>query len=352
MKAAPKRKSFATACGETALGRGRDLARPPGHLPALPGEAPNRQQRRRHADRLPASALGAGRIPGRTPVPGGGGPGQGDRQRAAPLQSSDRHGGALSDLVGELGQYRILKKLAEGGMGTVYKALHTKLGREVALKVLPAGDWGSTPAIARFEREIKAIGQLDHPHIVRALDAGEVEGIRFLVLEYVDGADLSRLVHRRGPLPVAQACELVRQAAVGLQYAHEHLLIHRDVKPSNLMADPRGQVKILDLGLAQLRPAEPSGDEMTRVRQIVGTPEYMSPEQAADAPSVNVRADVYSLGCTLHYLLVGRAPYTGETTHQILTAHQQNPIPSLRDERDDVPEKLDRVFQKMLAKTG
>lgn len=262
-----------------------------------------------------------------------------------------RKGEPKPEILGELGEYQILEKLARGGMGTVYKALHTKLGREVALKVLPVGGLGSEEAIARFEREMKAVGQLDHPHIVRALDAREVGGTRFLVLEYIDGEDLSRLVRRRGPLTVAEACRLVRQAAVGLQYAHEHKLIHRDVKPSNLMIDRQGQLKILDLGLARFRPAEPAGEEMTRSGETMGTIEYMAPEQASDTHSVDVRADIYGLGCTLHYLLIGRAPYAGETAYQTLKAHHESPIPSLRAERSDVPEKLDRVFQKMVAKT-
>jgi serine/threonine protein kinase len=257
---------------------------------------------------------------------------------------------AEQDILGQLDDYQILEKLAEGGMGSVYKALHTKLDRLVALKLLPAGSLKSERAIVRFEREIQVVGQLDHPHIVRALDAREVDGTRLLVLEYIDGDDLSRLVHRNGPLPVAEACEVVRQAAVGLQYAHQHQVIHRDIKPSNLMVDQQGQVKILDLGLARFRSAESSGD-MTRDGQMMGTPGYMSPEQASDTHSVDIRTDIYGLGCTLYYLLVGRAPYPGETAYQILRAHEVTPIPSLRDERDDVPEALDRVFQKMVAKT-
>ncbi len=236
-------------------------------------------------------------------------------------------------------------------MGTVYKALHTKLDREVTLKVLPTGVSESAIAIARFEREMKAVAQLDHPNIVRALDAREVEGKRFLVLEYVDGADLSRLVRRQAPLPVADACRLLRQAAVGLRYAHEHGLIHRDVKPSNLIVDGQGQLKVLDQGLARFRPAEPSGEEMTGSGQTMATAEYMAPEQASDPHSVDVRADVYGLGCTLHYMLIGRAPYGGETAYQILTAHHESPIPSLRAERTDVPETLDHLFQKMVATT-
>lgn len=268
-----------------------------------------------------------------------------------PPDRTSEHGQPSPEIIGELGDYEILEKVAQGGMGTVYKALHTKLGREVALKVLPADRSANETAVARFEQEMMALGPLDHPHIVRALDAREVAGTRFLVMEYIDGVDLSRLVRRRGPLPVAEACELLRQAAVGLQYAHEHELIHRDVKPSNLIVDRQGQLKILDLGLARFRPTESSDDETTRTGRFMGTVEYMAPEQAADTRSVDVRADVYSLGCTLHYLLVGRAPYLGETTYQILRAHHEGPIPSLREERDDVPERLDCLFRKMVAKT-
>ena len=264
---------------------------------------------------------------------------------------TDQRGGHDPDIVGELGDYRILEKLAQGGMGTVYKALHTKLGRVVVLKVLSAGRSANKRAVAQFEQEVMALAWLDHPHIVRALDAREVAGTRFLVMEHVDGIDLSRLVRCRGPLPVAEACELLRQAAVGLQYAHQHGLIHRDVKPSNMIVDQKGQLKILDLGLARFRPAESNGDETTRTGQFMGTVEYMAPEQAADSRSAGVRADVYGLGCALHYLLIGRAPYLGESTYEILLAHHENPIPSLRKERHDVPERLDRLFRKMVAKT-
>jgi formylglycine-generating enzyme required for sulfatase activity/serine/threonine protein kinase len=272
-------------------------------------------------------------------------------ERLASCKQADVASEAEQDILGQLDEYEIQKKLAESGMGSVYKAVHTKLGREVAIKLLPANSLKNQRAIARFEREMQVVGQLAHPHIVRALDARVVAGTRVLVLEYIDGDDLSRLVRRRGPLPVAEACEIVRQAAVGLQYAHQHQVIHRDVKPSNLMVDQQGQVKILDLGLALSRSAEVSREQLTHVSQMMGTPEYMSPEQASDTHSVDLRTDIYGLGCTLYYLLIGRAPYSGETPYQILRAHEVSPIPSLRDERDDVPESLDRVFQKMVAKT-
>ncbi len=160
-------------------------------------------------------------------------------------------------LLGSLGEYELLEKLGEGGMGAVYKARHTKLKRLVALKVLPKARVHHEGTVARFEREMEAVGRVNHPNIVQAHDAREIDGERFLVMEYVDGLDLDELVRRHGPLPIADACELIRQAAVGLQYAHEHGLVHRDIKPSNLMLSREGQVKILDLGLALLesRPA-------------------------------------------------------------------------------------------------
>ena len=154
-----------------------------------------------------------------------------------------------------LGDYELLKKLGQGGMGTVYQAQHVRLKRVVALKVLPQNRLGNTEAIARFEREIEAVGRLDHPHIVRALDAREVDGIRFLVMEHVDGLDLAEVVARCGPLSVADACEVTRQAALGLQCSEEHGLVHRDIKPSNLMLNAEGQIKMLDLGLAQFQEA-------------------------------------------------------------------------------------------------
>lgn len=168
--------------------------------------------------------------------------------------------------LGSLRDYRLLSKLGEGGMGTVYKALHTKLDKIMALKVLPTDKLKDEHAITRFQREMKAVGKLEHPNIVRATDAGEVDGKHFLVMELVEGLDLSTIVHSIGPLPVADACEVVRQAAIGLQHAHEHGLVHRDIKPSNLMLNVGGSlrepnnrsrserptIKILDMGLARL----------------------------------------------------------------------------------------------------
>jgi len=155
-------------------------------------------------------------------------------------------------LPARLGQYEIVEQIGRGGMGTVYNAVHTRLKRPVAIKVLSAGRLQDPQAIARFQREMEAVGRLDHPNLVRAHDAGEVDGQHFLVMEFLDGTDLTKLVRQGGPLPVADACEVVRQAALGIQYAHEHGLVHRDVKPSNIMLTTAGQVKVLDLGLARI----------------------------------------------------------------------------------------------------
>jgi len=281
---------------------------------------------------------------------GGRGLGEGERGKA---EGGSRQPTPESLPVGQLGEYRLLGKLGQGGMGTVYKALHTELDRVVALKVLPMGRLADDRAVARFKREIQAAGRLEHPHIVRALDAREVEGTRFLVMEYVDGLDLSELVQRLGPLPIADACELVRQAALGLQYAHEHGLVHRDVKPSNLMLTRDGQIKVLDLGLARFRAEQPAGKEMTDTGQAMGTADYMAPEQVSDSRGVDIRADIYSLGCTLYKLLSGRAPFSGpkyKSSYDKMTAHVREPVPPIEDSRERIPEELVAVMNRLLAK--
>ncbi len=263
-------------------------------------------------------------------------------------------GGAPSLTVpGRFGEYELTEKLGEGGMGVVFKAVHTKLGRTVALKVLPEERLRSAEAVARFEREMRAIGAVDHPNIVQAHDAREIGSMRVLVMEYVEGEDLSRVVQQRGPLPVAAACELVRQAAVGLQCVHEQGLVHRDIKPSNLMLSRQGQVKILDLGLARFQAEPAVGEEVTGTGQTMGTLDYMAPEQFSDARSVDIRADIYSLGCTLYKLLAGKAPFSGpEHSRPLdkLLAHSKQPVPPIGQVRSDVPGVLALVLSRMLAK--
>ncbi len=250
-------------------------------------------------------------------------------------------------------EYDLLEILGEGGMGTVYKARHRQLKKLAAIKILPPGLAQDPQRIARFKREMKAIGQLDHTHIVRALDAGEAERRHYLALEYIEGLDLSRISDRVGRLSVADACEIVRQVAVGLRAADEKGLIHRDIKPSNLMLTSKGQVKILDLGLAVFETERAPQGETTAYGQIVGTPDYIAPEQINDAHAVDARADIYSLGCTLYKLLTGEAPYNAPryTSHaEKMAAHLRDPIPPIRALLPEVPEKLAALLDRMVAK--
>ncbi|MDW8078153.1 MAG: serine/threonine-protein kinase [Thermoguttaceae bacterium] len=252
-----------------------------------------------------------------------------------------------------LGQYEILDRLGAGGMGQVFRARHREMDRVVALKILPPERMRSAQLVERFRREVRAAARLIHPNIVTAFDAGEAKGVHFLVMEYVDGRDLSSVVEEHGPLPVEEAVRCVLQAAEGLAYAHEHGVIHRDIKPSNLLLSREGVVKILDMGLARLgepEKAEGGGDRITGTGQVMGTVDYMAPEQAREARLADHRSDIYSLGCTLYRLLTGRAPYCGESAVEVILAHLQAPIPSLRAVRPEVPLRLELVFQKMVAK--
>ncbi|MFT5322954.1 MAG: serine/threonine protein kinase [Planctomycetaceae bacterium] len=228
--------------------------------------------------------------------------------------------------------YKLISILGAGGMGTVYKAIHTKLDRVVALKLLPTRRIGNADAIVRFEREMKAIGKLDHPAIVRATDAGEDDGQHFLAMEFVDGFDVSELVERHGPLSVPDASEIIRQAAIGLQHVHERQLVHRDIKPSNLMVTEDGQVKILDLGLALLADQHEGLGELTTVGQMMGTVDYMAPEQCNDSHDVDIRADIYSLGATLFKMLTGTAPYA--------TSENRSPLSRIRALATEDPPRL------------
>ena len=257
-----------------------------------------------------------------------------------------------------IGEYRLLAKLGEGGMGTVYKALHTKLDKVVALKVLPAEGLQNRSEVERFEREMKAVGKLDHPNIVRAMDAGEVDGVHYLVMELIDGEDLSRLVGNHGQLGVADACELIRQAAVGLQEAHEHDMVHRDIKPSNLMLAIRKHeppiVKILDMGLALLDSTHAvEQSELTGAGQIMGTLNYMAPEQGMDSHVVDIRADIYSLGATLYKLLCGEAPFPRskfDTPIKTMMALATEDAPSIVTRREGIPRQLATIIDSMLSK--
>jgi serine/threonine protein kinase len=254
-----------------------------------------------------------------------------------------------------LGDYLVLDKIGEGGMGQVYKAQHRRMKRIVAVKVLPAEMTKSPEAVRRFQQEVEAAGRLNHPNVVTAFDAGEAKGIHFLAMEYVDGRDLASVVNERGVLPVAEALDYTVQAATGLAYAHGEGVIHRDIKPSNLLLDNKGTVKILDMGLARAETrvaaeAETADRGLTRSGDVMGTVDYMSPEQAASTKHVDPRTDIYSLGATLFYLLNGRPMFTGDTLVERVLAHRDKPVPKLKALRDDVPQALDLAFRRMVGK--
>ena len=284
---------------------------------------------------------------------------------AASLSDQPSTETAAPAALGRLGEYELLAKLGEGGMGAVYKARQTRLKKIVALKVLPKERTANPRAVTRFEREMEAIGQLSHPNIVQAYDARDIDGTTVLVMEYVDGEDLAQVRQRVKTLRIPDACEVVRQVALGLQYAHEHGLVHRDIKPSNLMltslpshtgrgAGGEGIVKILDLGLALLGANPPADGELTAAGSAVGTADYIAPEQVSDAHSVDIRADIYSLGCTLYKLLTGRAPFIGpqyKTQAEKLVGHLKETPPPVQRLRSDVPAGLAAVIERMMAKS-
>jgi serine/threonine protein kinase len=269
--------------------------------------------------------------------------------------------GRAKDLT--VGPYVLLDRLGEGGMGLVYKARHRHLQRVVALKVIRKEKLGSPEAVNRFFKEVQLAAALHHPNIVLAYDAGLAGHTHYFAMEYVEGVDLARLVKEHGPLPVPQACDYVRQAALGLQHAHEKGLVHRDVKPANLLVSrapaatevsaaptaPRSDVvKLLDMGLARLHGG---GDtSMTRTGAVIGTPDYLAPEQAMNARSADIRADLYSLGGTLCYLLTGKPPFPGGELTELLLKHQMEQPATLEERGVEAPEGVQAILDRLLAK--
>jgi serine/threonine-protein kinase len=261
-----------------------------------------------------------------------------------------------------VGQYLILDKLGEGGMGKVFKALQLSLNRTVALKVVRNSMLNNETALKRFRREVRSAAQLTHPNIVRVFDADQVGNRHFLAMEFIDGVDLGKLVKDRGPLPIAMACSYVRQAALGLQHAHDRGMVHRDIKPANLLVakneqalySVRNVVKILDMGLARFKDPESGDDsgstELTRTGTVVGTPDFMSPEQAKNSSAVDHRSDLYSLGCTLYYLLAGQAPFPKGNPLEKLLQHQMDAPQPIQFLRPDVPNEVATIVHCLLAK--
>ena len=250
-----------------------------------------------------------------------------------------------------LGNYIVLERLGSGGMGQVFKAKHRVMDRLVALKMLPTGY--KEDAVKRFHREVKAAARLIHPNIVTAYDADFAKGCHFLVMEFVDGMNLSQFVKEHGPFPPDQAAACIVQAARGLAYAHSMGVIHRDIKPSNLLLDSHGIVKVLDMGLARIEETmelDARMDDLTQAGSVMGSVDYMPPEQGMDMRQTNQLSDIYSLGGTLYFLVVGHPMYGGKTVVERIMAHRDRVIPTLRDGNAAVPTKLDRFYQRMVAK--
>ena len=272
------------------------------------------------------------------------------RDRLTEYQIEEVLAGRGAGLV--LGNYVVREKIGQGGMGLVLKAEHRRMERQVAIKLLSPAVTQNQDALARFHREVKAAAKLDHPNIVAAYDADEAHGTHFLVMQCVDGVDLSVKVKRDGPMAIGEAVSCILQAARGLEYAHSRGIVHRDIKPSNLLLSDDGTVKILDMGLARLDSSTTfdMDEQLTGTGQIMGTVDYMAPEQAVDSKSADARADIYSLGCTLWTLLTSRPLYDGDTVVEKLMAHRSNPIPSLRTECPQASAQLEAVFSRMVSK--
>ena len=292
-----------------------------------------------------------------------------------PYQVNQLFQGHGKNLV--LGAYVLLERLGEGGMGEVYKARHKRLERTVALKLIRKQLVANPDLITRFRKEIEAAARLSHPNIVLAYDADEIDGVHFYTMEFVEGTVLSHLVKRSGPMSLSLACEYTRQAAAGLQHAHERGIIHRDIKPSNLIlswtskpADPAGAstveqqnralwgshmplVKIFDMGLARGNVADNAAafdGSITEKNALMGTPDFISPEQAVNAHKADIRSDLYSLGATLYYLVTGKVPFPGGGTLEKIIRHRMDEPRPLAKLRPGVPAELQAVVSKLMAK--
>lgn len=251
-----------------------------------------------------------------------------------------------------LDAYHVLDRLGEGGMGQVLKARHRTMNRVVALKIIRKEMLAKPDAVNRFRQEIQAAAQLIHPNIVVAYDAGQANGTHFFAMEFVEGIDLGNLVQKSGPLPVVDACTYIRQAALGLQHAHERGMVHRDIKPSNLLLSRTSAgapvVKILDMGLARLQDAANAG--LTRTGVIMGSPAFLSPEQALNSTKVDIRADLYSLGCTFYFILTGKPPFEACAFMELLFKHREEEPQPVARLRAGVPAGVQAIISKLLAK--
>ena len=273
--------------------------------------------------------------------------------KLTPFQADLIRSGEMDELL--IGNYVVLDLLGRGGMGHVYKARHRDMDRIVALKVLPRERVNSKSGLRRFQQEVKAAARLVHPNIVTAFDADVSGGEPYLVMEYVEGEDLQALLSHAGPLSFDEALDYVLQTARGLEYAHRVGVVHRDIKPANLLVDEHGVIRILDMGVAQLKEITSAGEDdapqqITRDGAVIGTTDFMSPEQASTPREADARSDIYSLGCTLYFLLTDSPLFDDDSAVDRIIAHRQQAPPALRDKRPDLPRDLDTVFARMVAK--
>ena len=250
-----------------------------------------------------------------------------------------------------LNHYRLLNPIGRGGMGHVFRGMDSRTNEIVAVKVMAKKLTSNRTLVSRFRREIRASSQLNSPNIVRALDAGRVGKVDFMVMEFVNGDQVDRIANRLGRVPVGLACAMVQQIAKGLQHAHERKMVHRDIKPSNMMVhwddSGAGTAKLMDMGLVLVLSDTDDEHTVTRAGQVMGTPDYMSPEQGWDTTQVDIRSDIYSLGCTLFRLLTGTIPFTGSNPLQVLSQRLQRDAPTVRSVCDDIPEDVSAVVEKM-----
>jgi len=249
-----------------------------------------------------------------------------------------------------LGYYELLQYVGAGGMGLVFRAMDTRLSRTVAVKILPPKHISNQEIRLRFQNEAQSAARLDHPNIARVYYVGEDRGLQFIVFEFVEGIDISALVKREGPLSVAEALSYVLQVAEALVHASDRDVVHRDIKPSNVLITPQGRVKLIDMGLARFRRRDVSGEDLTNPGVTLGSFDYISPEQARDPRSADIRSDIYSLGCTFFFMLAGRPPFPEGTWLQKLLQHQGDQPPDIRQFRPGLPDDVARVLRKMLAK--
>ncbi|HEY7427426.1 MAG TPA: protein kinase, partial [Gemmataceae bacterium] len=264
---------------------------------------------------------------------------------------------AIPNLPAELANnphYEVLRELGRGGMGVVYLANNKPMDRLEVLKVVNKALLDHPGAVERFLREIRSAAKLNHINVVAAYSVPQLGDLLAFAMEYVDGQDLASLVKSQGPLPVPHACFYVQQAALGLQHAFEKKMVHRDIKPQNLILAREGKkhvVKVLDFGLAKATREKSDDTGLTGEGKMLGTPDYIAPEQSLDAAKADIRADIYSLGCTLYYLLSGRPPFSANSLGAILLAHQMQEAKPLNLLRPEVPEELASVVRKMMAKS-